>query len=70
MQTSNQTLFRRTSFVVNFYNSFVIDSLTQKASNYEYEMAKLGGGCPPLSETIHIAMMWSEALATGPMGDA
>lgn len=66
----NNVLIRGSSFGIAIYNSFVIASLTQKASLYESEMAKLGGGCPPLSETIHIAMMWSDACACGVVGDA
>jgi hypothetical protein len=41
-----------------------------KAQVYEQEMSKLGGGCPPLSEALHVAMMWTDACAAGPVGEA
>jgi hypothetical protein len=35
-----------------------VDGMVREAQAYEAEMAKLGSGCPPLSETLHIALMW------------
>lgn len=35
-----------------------VDGMVREAQAYEEEMAKLGSGCPPLSETLHIALMW------------
>jgi hypothetical protein len=35
-----------------------VDGMVREAQAYEAEMAKLGSGWPPLSETLHIALMW------------
>jgi hypothetical protein len=70
MNVNSQTLTRGTSFGVNFYNSFVVATMAMKAEVYEHEMSKLGGGCPPLSEALHVAMMWTDACAAGPVGEA
>ena len=70
MNINSASLTRGSSFGVNFYNSFVICTMAKKAEVYEQEMSKLGGGCPPLSEALHVAMMWTDVCAAGPGGEA
>ena len=70
LNINSASLTRGSSFGVNFYNSFVICTMAKKAEVYEQEMSKLGGGCPPLSEALHVAMMWTDVCAAGPVGEA
>lgn len=57
-----------TPFEQSFQNSAVagtkivsalaINNLIFRAAAYETEVSKLGGGCPPLSETLQVSLMW------------
>jgi hypothetical protein len=38
--------------------SLAVDRMIREAGDYEAAMAKLGSGCPPMDEAIHVALMW------------
>jgi len=40
-------------------SSLAVNQMIAQAHVYEHEMAKLGEGTPPLSETLIIGTMWS-----------
>jgi hypothetical protein len=44
---------------VRIVESLAVNNLITQARNYEADMAKFGGGVPPMSETVHIGLMWA-----------
>lgn len=39
--------------------ALAVNSLVAQARSYEDRMSEIGNGCPPLSETLHISLMWA-----------
>jgi len=51
---------RAATLGVRLVESFAINNLITQAQSYESRMSEIGNGCPPLSETLHISLMWSQ----------
>lgn len=45
----------------NIVRATALHMAAQEAARYEREVATIGGGVPPINETIHVHMMWCEA---------
>jgi hypothetical protein len=61
--TANLTPFeqhhvRAASLGARIFESLAVNRLVAQAHAYEHDMAKIGNGCPPLSETLIINTMW------------
>jgi len=39
--------------------ALAVNNLVSQTQSYEARMAEIGNGCPPLSETLHIGLMWA-----------
>jgi len=62
--TANLTPFeqshqRAATLGARIIESLAVNNLVTQARNYESDMSKLGNGTPPLSETVHIGLMWA-----------
>ena len=44
---------------IRIAESMAVDNMITQARAYELDTAQLGGGTPPLSETMVIHLMWS-----------
>ena len=44
---------------IRIAESMAVDNMITQARAYELDTAQLGGGVPPLSETMVIHLMWS-----------
>jgi len=53
-----QTHVRAASLGARIIESLAVNRLVAQAHAYEHDMAKLGNGVPPLSETLIITTMW------------
>jgi hypothetical protein len=54
-----QSHARTVGLGVRIIESLAVNNLITQARNYEADMSKLGGGVPPMSETVHIGLMWA-----------
>ena len=54
-----QAHLRSATAGVRIIESLAVNNLITQARNYESDMSKLGGGTPPLGETVHIGLMWA-----------
>jgi hypothetical protein len=70
MHINGSNILAGSQFAARFYNSFVIAAMAKKAADYEEEMTRIGNGAPPLSEALHVAMMWTDVCTGGPVGEA
>lgn len=43
---------------VGMIESMALSSLVLNADEYETRMREVGGGTPPLTEVVHIGLMW------------
>jgi len=39
--------------------ALAVNNFVSQTQSYEARMAEIGNGCPPLSETLHIGLMWA-----------
>jgi len=53
----------------NLLEAFAVNQMIAQAWAYEHDMAKVGNGAPPVSETIMINAMWS-SLGQFSVGEA
>jgi hypothetical protein len=51
---------RAATLGVRLVESLAVNRLVAQAHAYEHDMAKIGNGCPPLSETLIINTMWNQ----------
>jgi hypothetical protein len=54
-----QSHLRAATAGARIIESLALNNLVTQARNYESDMSKLGNGTPPLSETVHIGLMWA-----------
>lgn len=49
---------RSVNFGLGLIESLALSNLVLNADEYESRMREAGGGAPPVSETVHIGLMW------------
>lgn len=64
-----QTHIRAATAGLRIIESLAVNKMITAARAYEHDMAKLGNGVPPLSETLAIGMMWGD-VAQFSVGEA
>lgn len=64
-----QTHIRAAGTGIAIIQSLAVNRMIVNARAYESQMAGLGGGVPPLSETLTIGMMWGD-VAQFAVGEA
>jgi hypothetical protein len=53
-----QTHVRAATLGARLVESLAVNRLVAQARAYEHDMARIGNGVPPLSETLIISTMW------------
>lgn len=56
-------------FGANLIESFALTRLAHQTLAYEADLSRLGGGAPPMAETVSISIMWAD-VARCSVGDA
>ena len=64
-----QTHIRAATAGLRIIESLAINKMITAARAYETQMAEVGNGVPPLSETLAIGMMWGD-VAQFSVGEA
>ena len=54
-----QTHLRAATAGIRIIESLAVNNLITQARNYESDMSKVGNGTVPMSETVHIGLMWA-----------
>lgn len=64
-----QSHVRAATVGARIVESLAVNKMIASARAYELDMSKVGGGVPPLSETLMISLMWGD-VAQFSVGEA